>query len=267
MFVTSSGWREDRADVRFHRADGAKIERMFASIERWREDRADGGGGPLRRRAIADTTGPRSPQARRRNLRRDDGEAPRAGLFAILLLTACGEETETTAGASSTMGGSTGGAQAKPIAWDPLPTEGAPEPRYLHTAVWTGSKMLIWGGWVKGPPSVTATGAAYDPEARTWTPIAAGGAPSARHSHTAVWTGSKMLVWGGYSEGGLATEGAIYDPATDAWTPMSSAGQPEPRTSIRSSGRQNDAYLGGTRTVNLLTRAASTIRRRTRGRR
>jgi N-acetylneuraminic acid mutarotase len=153
------------------------------------------------------------------------------GLFAILLLTACGEETETTAGASSTMGGSTGGAQAKPIAWDPLPTEGAPEPRYLHTAVWTGSKMLIWGGWVKGPPSVTATGAAYDPEARTWTPIAAGGAPSARHSHTAVWTGSKMLVWGGYSEGGLATEGAIYDPATDAWTPMSSAGQPEPRTS------------------------------------
>jgi hypothetical protein len=28
-----SGWREDRADARFHRADGVKIERMFASIE------------------------------------------------------------------------------------------------------------------------------------------------------------------------------------------------------------------------------------------
>jgi hypothetical protein len=38
-----------------------------------------------------------------------------------------------------------------------------------------------------------------------------------------------MIIWGGYSESGLASAGALYDPATDTWTPMSTAGQPEPR--------------------------------------
>src|SRR5437868_5772782 len=32
----------------------------------------------------------------------------------------------------------------------------------------------------------------------TWTPTSLTGAPDARGSHTAVWTGSEMIVWGGY---------------------------------------------------------------------
>jgi hypothetical protein len=31
----------------------------------------------------------------------------------------------------------------------------------------------------------------------TWTPTNLTGAPDARDSHTAVWTGSEMIVWGG----------------------------------------------------------------------
>ena len=81
-----------------------------------------------------------------------------------------------------------------------------------------------------GPTSVTGTGAAYDPTAKAWTPISSTGAPDARHSHTAVWTGSKMIVWGGFGATGLATAGALYDPASDTWTPMSTLGQPSPRT-------------------------------------
>jgi hypothetical protein len=38
-----------------------------------------------------------------------------------------------------------------------------------------------------------------------------------------------MIIWGGYTQAGLATEGGIYDPATGAWAPMSTAGQPDPR--------------------------------------
>lgn len=75
------------------------------------------------------------------------------GLFALLLLTACGEDSDTAAGPGTSS--STGGMPVHPIAWEALPTDGAPEPRYLHSAVWTGSKMIVWGGWVKGPPTVS----------------------------------------------------------------------------------------------------------------
>jgi hypothetical protein len=100
--------------------------------------------------------------------------------------------------------------------------------------------MIIWGGDVGGAPPVTATGAAYDPKTRTWTPISTQGAPSPRHSHTAVWTGTKMLVWGGYGAMEPAMDGGIYDPATDSWEPMSTTGQPTPRyafTGVWADGR------------------------------
>ncbi|HET8947914.1 MAG TPA: hypothetical protein VFQ07_13110, partial [Candidatus Polarisedimenticolia bacterium] len=43
-----------------------------------------------------------------------------------------------------------------------------------------------------------------------------------RSGHTAVWTGTQMIVWGGYVGDGLDTRGR-YDPTTDAWTPVSTA--------------------------------------------
>jgi hypothetical protein len=127
-----------------------------------------------------------------------------------------------------------------PLVWTALPQAGAPAPRYQHSAVWTGSKMIIWGGDVGGAPPVTQTGAAYDPKTRTWTPISMQNAPSPRHSHTAVWTGSKMLVWGGYGATVPAVDGGIYDPATDTWEAMSTTDQPAPRyafTGVWAGGR------------------------------
>ncbi len=50
----------------------------------------------------------------------------------------------------------------------------------------------------------------------TWTPTRAGYVPSARSSHTAVWTGSEMIVWGGEdSFNRLTSTGGRYNPATD----------------------------------------------------
>lgn len=113
--------------------------------------------------------------------------------------------------------------------WRPLPEMDAPTPRIRHSAVWTGSEMIIWGGRV-GPGEVTGSGARYDPVADSWTPVSSAGAPSARHSHSAVWTGNEMLVWGGFGETDYVTDGAIYDPVTDTWIPMASAGSPTGRT-------------------------------------
>ncbi len=114
------------------------------------------------------------------------------------------------------------------VTWSPVATAGAPEARVRHTAVWTGSRMLVWGGSVLAAPPVTASGASYDPATDTWTPISEIGAPSARHSHTAVWTGSRMLVWGGYSTQ-FENTGGSYDPATDTWQPLSTVGAPSGR--------------------------------------
>ena len=33
----------------------------------------------------------------------------------------------------------------------------------------------------------------------TWTATSSTNAPVARYNHTAVWTGSEMIVWGGYN--------------------------------------------------------------------
>lgn len=114
------------------------------------------------------------------------------------------------------------------VTWRPVSATGAPQARGLHSAVWTGSEMIVWGGRGDGDPAVLGDGAAYDPVADTWRTIASTGAPSARHSHVAVWTGSKMIVWGGYGTSYEGT-GGIYDPASDSWAPMSGVGAPSGR--------------------------------------
>lgn len=120
--------------------------------------------------------------------------------------------------------------------WFPLGVDGAPKPRFHHSAVWTGDRMIVWGGRINGSPSVTSTGSIYDPADDTWTPTNTDGAPNARWGHSAVWTGDRMLVWGGFGTdasgaSGYATDGALYDPVSDDWTPISGAEGPSGRTS------------------------------------
>ena len=110
--------------------------------------------------------------------------------------------------------------------WTATSTTGAPSAREAHTAVWTGSKMIVWGGIDSS--SNPNTGGVYDPATDTWTPTSTVGAPDGRYSHTAVWTGSKMNVWGGGS-GDWANTGGIYDPATDTWTATSTTNAPTAR--------------------------------------
>lgn len=98
-----------------------------------------------------------------------------------------------------------------------ITTTGAPKARQDHTAVWTGRKMIVFGGR-DGTTTYYRDGFSYDPWADAWTPISSVNAPAARANHTAIWTGTEMVVFGGHDGSNNAMgSGAAYDPATDTW--------------------------------------------------
>ena len=80
--------------------------------------------------------------------------------------------------------------------WVATTITGAPDGRANHTAVWTGSEMIVWGG-ITISAALLNTGGRYNPSTDNWVATTTTGAPDARHHHTAVWTGSEMIVWGG----------------------------------------------------------------------
>jgi N-acetylneuraminic acid mutarotase len=100
--------------------------------------------------------------------------------------------------------------------WEATSTIGAPQDRADHVAVWTGSEMIVWGGY----PS---DGGRYDPVSDRWEPMATEGQPAATNFRAAIWTGSEMIVWGGDEPGGR------YEAESDRWSAISSVGEPEPR--------------------------------------
>jgi N-acetylneuraminic acid mutarotase len=116
--------------------------------------------------------------------------------------------------------------------WTAMPTAGAPAGRDYHTAVWTGTEMIVWGGYQN--PYCFNDGGRYNPNANSWAAMATNGAPSARQYHTAVWTGGEMIVWGGEywnSSGNLYfNDGGRYNPAANLWTAMSGNGAAGART-------------------------------------
>jgi len=113
--------------------------------------------------------------------------------------------------------------------WKPTATTGAPSVRYNHTAIWTGSEMIIWGGSASNAPDsdrMMGTGGRYDPLTDTWRATSTSGSPEPRSGHTAVWTGSEMIIWGGSNSDGGSDTGGRYDPNTDSWRDVSRIGAP-----------------------------------------
>src|SRR6266480_996420 len=86
--------------------------------------------------------------------------------------------------------------------WTATSTTSAPAARSAHTAVWTGSEMIVWGGQ---NPSRLNTGGRYNPSTDSWTATSTTSAPAGRYFHTAVWTGREMIVWGGQNPSRLNT--------------------------------------------------------------
>src|SRR5256885_11857909 len=80
-----------------------------------------------------------------------------------------------------------------------------------------------------------ATGGCTDDD--TWT--ATDGPPLGRESHTAVWTGSEMIVWGGVDD-----SGGRYNPNRDSWTSTNTTNARWPILSHSGVDRQRNDHLG-----------------------
>jgi len=91
--------------------------------------------------------------------------------------------------------------------WVTMSNTNAPSARQGHSAVWTGSEMIIWGGTQQND------GAHFRTEFNLWHKDTGFSPLDPRSDHSAVWTGEEMLIWGGYGNNGvIKTGGGRYTP-------------------------------------------------------
>lgn len=95
----------------------------------------------------------------------------------------------------------------------------APVPAWGGKAVWDGRELLVAGNGTRAY--------AYSPAKNRWRALAP--LPSPRFGAAIVWTGKRLLLWGGSSQPGgrWARDGFAYDPATNRWSHVAPA--PFPR--------------------------------------
>ena len=102
--------------------------------------------------------------------------------------------------------------------WQPVTGANAPSPRGHHTAIWTGSEMIVWGGMAS--LKSLGDGKRYTPAMDLWRDASPSGIP-ARNQHTAAWTGSHMVIWGGNLAGwDFLSDGNRYNPVPNVWAGM-----------------------------------------------
>jgi len=119
-------------------------------------------------------------------------------------------------------------------AWRSTSNVNAPAARINHTAVWTGSEMIVFGGCsfsnnVCRPENVDSTGGRYNPSTNTWQATSTANAPGPRQDHIAVWSGTEMIVWGGQTTSSVLNDGGRYNPANNTWVATNPNGAPSAR--------------------------------------
>lgn len=121
--------------------------------------------------------------------------------------------------------------------WTAMAASGAPSARAFPVTAWTGSEILLWGGYyasVGGGDNHLTDGARYNPATNTWSPLPISGSPSQRNQVCSLWTGTEWFIWGGARNGGspfynTLNDGALFNPTTNTWRPISTIGAPPPR--------------------------------------
>ena len=105
-----------------------------------------------------------------------------------------------------------------------------PAPRYGAAAVWDGSEMLVVGGSgaprANRPPAPARVGFAYDPATNHWRRLPR--MESGRIGTVTVWTGKRLLVWGGSKTTGtgppvIPPHGLAFDPTSNRWSSLPQA--------------------------------------------
>jgi hypothetical protein len=132
--------------------------------------------------------------------------------------------------------------QGVPAEWTPMATNGAPSPRTGAAAIWTGSRLLVWGGQGE---SLLGDGASYDPVTDRWTVLPTSGAPSPRSQSSAAWTGNELVVVAGQGAAGVLSDGAAFNPATGLWRSLSNGGSAVARSGAGASWNGTALLLFG----------------------
>jgi N-acetylneuraminic acid mutarotase/uncharacterized protein (DUF2141 family) len=148
--------------------------------------------------------------------------------FSLTALAAVGN----VSGASAAVTGLPIGGLPKTVAaafniWQATTVVGAPSARAFHTAVSTGSAMIVFGG--EDSVGLLATGARYDPGSRIWVALPTSGAPEAREFHSAAFASNTMVVFGGFNGTSFLSNGAGYDTTTNTWRTLETLGAPTAR--------------------------------------
>ncbi len=92
--------------------------------------------------------------------------------------------------------------------------------RIAEGLVWTGSKMIVWGGLYRGPQGTykeVTDGAIYEPATGSWRKTAA--APSGLRVAVGVasaWTGTNAVFWAGNAPDAPSVA-LSYSPASNTW--------------------------------------------------
>lgn len=96
--------------------------------------------------------------------------------------------------------------------WSRRAAPGTVADRMLHTAVWTGETMLVWGGRQDAAVWLRGNGAEYEPTRRAWSPVPEADPRMPRMGHVAAWTGEELLIWGGFDNRRARADGAAFRP-------------------------------------------------------
>ena len=114
--------------------------------------------------------------------------------------------------------------------WTVISSTGDPSARSRHSMVFDGTNAIVWGGWPEGLNNYVAynNGAKLNVSTNTWSAIATTNTPTT-FGHSAVWTGSEMIVWGGCYPTGFRTSGAQYKSSANTWVRTSNVNTPSQR--------------------------------------
>jgi hypothetical protein len=141
----------------------------------------------------------------------------------LLVMAACGGAQTPEAVDGETATDPPGRAVGEPpwkgveVGWTRLAAP--PFVRAGAASVWTGEKLVYWGGDSGYGATQHADGAAYDPVGGSWERIPSGPL-SGRSTPGAVWTGTEVVLWGGWPSRG---DGAAFDPKLGTWRTLPAA--------------------------------------------
>ena len=99
------------------------------------------------------------------------------------------------------------------ISWDDWWRESA--------SVFDEAEVNTFAGGARLPQVLSRGGGSEEggcPTADTWDNGSLEDVLEDKRDHTAVWTGTEMILWGGVQLNNNSDTGFIYDPATDDWT-------------------------------------------------